>query len=237
MQLSACDHLKDFFARKMRMSHVYQPPMLKTLIERGGFATLGEIALSFLVHDESQAGPQVFAGGDASISIPALSVDLPLIDLYRGLGSTDPATLRIRHREARANTAGRLHAMQTKPRRQFRELVRSRGLEPPRVAPLAPQASASTNSATTAGMRAGRKASRRSDGGGCNKSPHAEQGPAPIEEDTLPHSFQTHRNAPSLQGRIWVPKNAARFLGCVPHASPYRMTLRGAPQRAQAGES
>src|SRR6516164_4661177 len=30
-------------------------------------------------------------------------------------------------------------------------VVRSRGLEPPRVAPLAPQASASTNSATTAG--------------------------------------------------------------------------------------
>src|SRR5215216_7418841 len=30
-------------------------------------------------------------------------------------------------------------------------LVRSRGLEPPRVAPLAPQASASTTSATTAG--------------------------------------------------------------------------------------
>jgi hypothetical protein len=29
-------------------------------------------------------------------------------------------------------------------------VVRSRGLEPPRVAPLAPQASASTNSATTA---------------------------------------------------------------------------------------
>ena len=29
-------------------------------------------------------------------------------------------------------------------------MVRSRGLEPPRVAPLAPQASASTNSATTA---------------------------------------------------------------------------------------
>src|SRR3954469_1194505 len=33
----------------------------------------------------------------------------------------------------------------------FRRVVRSRGLEPPRVAPLAPQASASTNSATTAG--------------------------------------------------------------------------------------
>jgi hypothetical protein len=33
-------------------------------------------------------------------------------------------------------------------------VVRSRGLEPPRVAPLAPQASASTNSATTADGRA-----------------------------------------------------------------------------------
>ena len=31
-------------------------------------------------------------------------------------------------------------------------VVRSRGLEPPRVAPLAPQASASTNSATTANV-------------------------------------------------------------------------------------
>src|SRR4051812_42653255 len=33
---------------------------------------------------------------------------------------------------------------------QKSSMVRSRGLEPPRVAPLAPQASASTNSATTA---------------------------------------------------------------------------------------
>src|SRR5437667_10063236 len=37
-----------------------------------------------------------------------------------------------------------------------RRLVRSRGLEPPRAAPLAPQASASTTSATTAdGLDAG----------------------------------------------------------------------------------
>src|SRR5579863_4546343 len=35
-------------------------------------------------------------------------------------------------------------------RSKLPRLVRSRGLEPPRVAPLAPQASASTNSATTA---------------------------------------------------------------------------------------
>ena len=43
-----------------------------------------------------------------------------------------------------------------------RSMVRSRGLEPPRVAPLAPQASASTNSATTAwGVNAGMRCPRR----------------------------------------------------------------------------
>src|SRR4030081_2855129 len=56
------------------------------------------------------------------------------------------------------------------------KLVRPRGLEPPRVAPLAPQASASTNSATTADGLAGRigrapKARRR-----CNKSVAPGQG-------------------------------------------------------------
>ena len=30
-------------------------------------------------------GPQVFAGTDASINIPALSIDLPLIDIYDGI--------------------------------------------------------------------------------------------------------------------------------------------------------
>jgi hypothetical protein len=54
MPLHAYAHLKDFLAKKMRMSHLYQPLMLKTLIERGGFAALRDIALSFLVHDESQ---------------------------------------------------------------------------------------------------------------------------------------------------------------------------------------
>src|SRR5258705_13474563 len=57
-------------------------------------------------------------------------------------------------------------------------VVRSRGLEPPRVAPLAPQASASTNSATTAeGMNASRRP--RVEGARCNKSTLGEQGPRP----------------------------------------------------------
>src|SRR5689334_19020277 len=58
-------------------------------------------------------------------------------------------------------------------------VVRSRGLEPPRVAPLAPQASASTNSATTAeGMNASRRP--RVEGARCNKSTPTEQGPRPV---------------------------------------------------------
>ena len=75
-------------------------------------------------------------------------------------------------------------------KRAFYCLVRPRGLEPPRVAPLAPQASASTNSATAAFCRArsgpyagsrhfgimlmgrrtkGSKTPRPDDGGPCNK--------------------------------------------------------------------
>lgn len=36
------------------MSHLYQPLMLKTVIERGGWASLRDIASTFLTHDESQ---------------------------------------------------------------------------------------------------------------------------------------------------------------------------------------
>jgi ATP adenylyltransferase len=53
-QSSPFKELKDFLTQQMRMSHLYQPLMLKTLIEGDGFALLKDIALSFLVHDESQ---------------------------------------------------------------------------------------------------------------------------------------------------------------------------------------
>ena len=58
-------------------------------------------------------------------------------------------------------------------------LVRSRGLEPPRLAALTPQASASTNSATTARGRATR--ARLANRKGVNKprtSRRGRQGPA-----------------------------------------------------------
>ena len=46
--------LKTFLTQQMRMSHLYQPLMLRTLIEKGGFASLRDIASSFVMHDESQ---------------------------------------------------------------------------------------------------------------------------------------------------------------------------------------
>jgi hypothetical protein len=48
------DALTHFLTKLMRMSHIYQPLMLKVLIERGGWASIRDIALAFLAHDESQ---------------------------------------------------------------------------------------------------------------------------------------------------------------------------------------
>jgi hypothetical protein len=38
----------------MRMSHIYQPLMLKLLLEQGGRASTRDIAAAFLSYDESQ---------------------------------------------------------------------------------------------------------------------------------------------------------------------------------------
>lgn len=46
--------LKTFIEKGMRMSHVYQPVMLMTLLEHGGKASVRDIATSILIHDESQ---------------------------------------------------------------------------------------------------------------------------------------------------------------------------------------
>jgi diadenosine tetraphosphate (Ap4A) HIT family hydrolase/5-methylcytosine-specific restriction endonuclease McrA len=48
------EDLREFMLERMRMSHIYQPVMLKTLIESGGKATLRKIAAAFLARDESQ---------------------------------------------------------------------------------------------------------------------------------------------------------------------------------------
>jgi diadenosine tetraphosphate (Ap4A) HIT family hydrolase len=46
--------LKDFLTQKMRMSHIYQPLLIKTLLESGGLATIRQLAVQFASQDESQ---------------------------------------------------------------------------------------------------------------------------------------------------------------------------------------
>jgi ATP adenylyltransferase len=48
MESSIFGSLRDFLQNKMRMSHVYQPIMIKKLLERGGCATVQEIATDLL---------------------------------------------------------------------------------------------------------------------------------------------------------------------------------------------
>jgi len=48
------EDLADFIKNRMRMSHIYQPLLIMTLIESGGSATLRYLANTFLSHDESQ---------------------------------------------------------------------------------------------------------------------------------------------------------------------------------------
>jgi ATP adenylyltransferase len=48
------DALLAFVQRGMRMSHVYQPVVIRELAEAGGKATIRQLALALLVRDESQ---------------------------------------------------------------------------------------------------------------------------------------------------------------------------------------
>ena len=46
--------LRDFLQKQMRMSHIYQPVMIKELLKQGGKASIRDIAAAFLARDESQ---------------------------------------------------------------------------------------------------------------------------------------------------------------------------------------
>ena len=48
------EELKTFLTSKMRMSHIYQPLLIKGLLEVGGAATIRQMATIFLSQDESQ---------------------------------------------------------------------------------------------------------------------------------------------------------------------------------------
>ena len=43
-----------FVTERMRMSHIYQPLLIRALVEGGGTATLRQLAHAFLAQDESQ---------------------------------------------------------------------------------------------------------------------------------------------------------------------------------------
>jgi hypothetical protein len=53
-QLLSFEELRDFITSRMRLSHIYQPLLIKSLVESGGVATVRQLAGSFLAHDESQ---------------------------------------------------------------------------------------------------------------------------------------------------------------------------------------
>ena len=51
---TAFARLRDFIQHQMRMSHIYQPVMIKKLLEQAGKASIRDIAAAFLARDESQ---------------------------------------------------------------------------------------------------------------------------------------------------------------------------------------
>ena len=48
------EQLVDFLEPKMSMSHVYQPLLIRALVDAGGVATIRQLAHVFLAQDESQ---------------------------------------------------------------------------------------------------------------------------------------------------------------------------------------
>jgi len=50
----SADQLAEWIERGMRMSHVYQPGVLRALLDAGGVATVRQIAQSLLAADEAQ---------------------------------------------------------------------------------------------------------------------------------------------------------------------------------------
>jgi ATP adenylyltransferase len=48
------DEIIEFLETKMRLSHIYQPLLIRTLVDAGGSATLRQLANAFLSQDESQ---------------------------------------------------------------------------------------------------------------------------------------------------------------------------------------
>ena len=49
-------NLKDFLTNRMRMSHIYQPVMLMTLLKNGGVASVESLAKDLFINDQTMIG-------------------------------------------------------------------------------------------------------------------------------------------------------------------------------------
>jgi ATP adenylyltransferase len=48
------EELYQFISSKMKLSHIYQPLLIESLIDAGGVATIRQLATAFLSKDESE---------------------------------------------------------------------------------------------------------------------------------------------------------------------------------------
>jgi hypothetical protein len=52
--METAEQIIEFVSGRMRMSHVYQPLLIRALVRAGGSATLRQLAIALLMEDESQ---------------------------------------------------------------------------------------------------------------------------------------------------------------------------------------
>jgi hypothetical protein len=53
-EVNTAEQIIEFVRVRMRMSHVYQPLLIRALVRAGGSATLRQLAAALLMEDESQ---------------------------------------------------------------------------------------------------------------------------------------------------------------------------------------
>jgi hypothetical protein len=71
--------LLQFLSARMRMSHIYQPLLIRTLLQNDGQATVRQIASEFLAHDESHL--KGVAWDDARVKVlKRREVELPTFE-------------------------------------------------------------------------------------------------------------------------------------------------------------
>jgi ATP adenylyltransferase len=52
--MTSYERLKEFLTKEMRQAHIYQPVMVKELLEKGGTSKTEDIAQAILSHDPTQ---------------------------------------------------------------------------------------------------------------------------------------------------------------------------------------